>query len=106
MAKVQISKNLTEPGCRARAGTLSALWQRELSRAGSGGVFQVEHGKDHPCNAVHGASFNGGLWIVTVQRGCGVLRTRAGRVSDYVGAGRVERGDVPYFGPCGGKCRH
>ena len=105
MATVNVSKQITDQACRARAAPLAAAWQARLTKDQSRGEFQIEHGHDQTCKGAHGKPFNGGLWIVSVPRGCQVFRTKAKNARDFAGAGR-HAAPGAYGGSCEKRCGH
>lgn len=95
---ITLSPHLVDPTCVARALVHAASWQPVVGHLP--GRFEIQHGDDSPCRAVHGAPFNGEFWIAALPRGCRVFRSRKGASLDYAGAGN----HAAYQGGC--SCGH
>jgi hypothetical protein len=91
---VQVSTMITDPQCVEQALQRVAAWQPQLGALA--GLFEIQHGANQPCGAVHEEPFDGGFWIVAMPRGCNVFVTEDGHPNDYVGAGNL----VAYVGGC------
>ena len=91
---VSVSPNITDHQCKDAAQQHATTWKGALPT--QTGAFEIQHGADQRCAAVHDQAFNGGFWIVTIPRGCMVFESNHGNRIDYAGAGNI----AAYRGGC------